>query len=375
MGRVLTSRQCRLAVSWFTRHEYPDENAVPLAIIYLMASFLNLWQYFRFTEEQLEKLRTISSRGDIRFIPIQDVRVLNRDFKLQIIARARPVRDRNKIIGYGVYLELDCDRYTDDQLDVEMIAGYFGIQPGKFEAGWVHFDRNFRLNDCPIFFQPGFDELTGYIPLSHCRSLDLCHFSIYFDVQQITFYKDSGIENISNPLPPLKGYGRHKWIIEDKELFVFQLCGTTRMNMEEGWCLLLQYRAGSIQMNLHHPFLPADVDGYDVKITGMSIVKNRRNDTKYHLRAKSGAARRTEFEHILTFPPFRDQESYTTNWRTLKIGFNYKHLCMASSITLEVQWEIIKLFEEDSNGEWVELDKSSWIRGQKGIDMTKSKIN
>ena len=347
MTRVLTSRHCHLVISGFTRHHYSNLNAVPLAIIALMASFLNLWQHFRFTEEQLGKVRKVTTGCDT-LIYFHDVRIQHMP-SISISLRIRVS------VGYdpwrGKYV---VDFWLDfkDLPHVDFIGGYFDFCWPQKENDWISFSRSGSFDRDGTQKSDGLVEGTKVISIFECRELKEFAFSMYFDVQQIAF-KSGPLEDIDN-LSPLKGYGRHQWIIDGEELSkLIQGDEVVRGYLDGGWDLYLwnRLRFGDLSLYLRSPFVPLYVSEFDVRIKGIGTIQNKRNKSTYDLRCNAGKTRRFEFENVI---------HKNINYPPTVLDLTYNQVQMASSITLEIEWEVIKVvgFEEDVDCS--DVDKSVW---------------
>lgn len=339
MTHVLTSRQCELILSGFTRHHYPNANAVPVAIITLMTTFFNMWQHFRFTKEQLEKLRNVSPDHET-FILLHDVEIIP-NISISLGIRVSVVYHSKINTGqYDVHFSLD----FAESMYISVIGGYFDIQWKRAEFGYVHFSRSID------HIYDGLVQLEEVMPLSECRSLTDFAFSIYFDVQQIKFADWTGIENIDN-LSPLRGCGRYQWIIEGEELLRLKRSQYISVSMD-GWNLFLSVKSHFVSnatLHLNASFKPLEVSGFETRITGMCTVTDERCGNGYNLRRKAGKSRRIEFQssgvHLAGFC-----------YSDFEIDLDCKSISKASSITFEMEWEIVSVNDLDCNA----VDKSAW---------------
>ena len=199
MSFVSTTGGCELRVSGYTRKHYPNWSAVPVAIIALMSTFIDLWQRYRLTKDQLLKLHQVSDDISI-VIPFTTVSIYNISFQLCISATL-PAESSE------VELEFVAERPDH----IEFIGGYFYCCSRGFERQFIPYQRS--IQDGEHVYLDDFRT----IPLSECKTLSDLAFSIYFDVQQIKYAETVGIDNLDN-FPPLKGYGECQVVIEEEDL-------------------------------------------------------------------------------------------------------------------------------------------------------------
>ena len=197
MTRALLTQECIVVTSGFIRRSYSKINDVPIVIMDMISSFLNLWQYCKISEDFLQTVwkKILKSKYGEVFVHFFDVVIGNISFGVGISAS----ESGEFASEHQGAMKLAIDAWVKPHFDVHFIGGYFDISWEPCESTDIAFSR-FVSESGRIMLK----MIEHTLFFSDCNPLKTYTFAIYFDIQQIAFDHEQK-ENIDN-LSPLKSY-------------------------------------------------------------------------------------------------------------------------------------------------------------------------
>lgn len=309
----MSSRDCNRVISGIARTHCHESNGVPDALICLMVSFLNLWDRFSLTVEEMRKLyyRCFYGRGtSFNITPITFG-------KLLIRCRLNAVRTGNL-----VQLRFSVDLPSK----ARHIGGFFKINHYPLEE--------MRLNEASFKRIEGRDRMVDEI---QCSLVDLdslleskdLSFSRYVDIRQVQYAESGPIKDFDG-MPPLNKYWKYQWSIQEEELNQLYeskrllTLGTTK---SIGWGLRCVFREASdpLVIRIRRPYLPVQIRCTGLKVNLRSTIKMKDGNT-------------VEFE--METDPFTHCKNVGV-YRTVSTGVSRDNILNATSIILDIEWELI----------------------------------
>lgn len=328
MSVDLTSKQCDKLLCGYIRANYSAESekpSFPIAIIALITSFFNLWQHFSLTDDQVQKLQVISPNNDV-IIPFHTFWI--RKFPIQLRLKATLLHESS---ACSPEIKLKVEYVRPD--GVRFIGGYFFS--GHREPNYITFQYCRSVNGYLCEFK--------VIKLSETNLLSDLGFFFCCDIRQIKFVENETNFHDLDTLPPLKGKGRQQWSVEEEQLEDWfertsSLPGGTEASANGNWKMYLypDPESGEIHFQVWHPFVPLDIEGYRLKVTGKCTIE----------------AEDYEGEAETYYSGFGKTKALYWSYQGVNFytGIARNVLSRAYHLKMEIEWEIVAVITKSDSG-------------------------
>ena len=331
----LSSRDYEYALRGYSRIYYQEHRLIPETVISLIVGFLNFWQQFVVTADQCSQFLRASEVDDdgdtFEVDPIELDPFYFGQFKFE-----------SRLVCAHTFVDEETDRgRVHLRLDITLphgilcVGGYFGWQvPGQDEV--VRYGR-FRRSGTNRFRKVT-DWTMWEKDLQKAEGLS---FAQYIDIRQVEFmYTPDTIDmDDIDIMPSLSKTGHHRWEMDGKSLTKGQESDI------EGWRIWKKYcvEYGMVEVSILPSHLPLPVWAFVLKVTVNGTI-----ETVGHEIIVMAIEKQIEID-CRSFEKWQPG----TGWFEAEIILpDNAHLVKDSTISLEIDWEVVKVLDDDVNMLW-----------------------